>query len=374
VVKVRIFRQTKMSILAYIIALPALWTLYRALLSFKLLRYVTPTGNAAPQLIRILICAHNEAENLRRHLPLWLNLNDSNYEVLLVIHASEDASFQIATEFQAQYPHLKVVNHSAKGHGGKREALRVGLAMLPPGQQVVLTDADCFPHSPQFLSVLNNALQGKPGVYAGLGLYATPNTALGSLIMWDTLLIAKQYSLAILNQKPFMAVGRNWGYPTAMGESALPLSERNGLVSGDDDLVLQAMKGAPVLLITSPETLTYSRTVPHFCAWLAQKNRHWSTGYHYPTQTQGLLLADALAPLILKIALFVWLFFPSNAIELTLVLFPLGVDFFLMFALSRALDPRNNALKLLPGNILHTFAVPILWIYHQITRIIFRPS
>ena len=59
--------------------------------------------------VSILICAKNEAENLKRNLPLILCQDYSVFEVIVIDDDSTDKTNQILSELKESYSKLKVV-------------------------------------------------------------------------------------------------------------------------------------------------------------------------------------------------------------------------------------------------------------------------
>ena len=58
----------------------------------------------------MIICAQNEDENLKKNLPLFLEQDYNNYEVILVNDQSIDSTKYVLKEFEKKYNNLKVVN------------------------------------------------------------------------------------------------------------------------------------------------------------------------------------------------------------------------------------------------------------------------
>src|SRR5690554_7542907 len=49
--------------------------------------------------ISVIICAKNEAENLRKHIPHWLNQKYPNFELILINDSSVDDTLEVIEEF-----------------------------------------------------------------------------------------------------------------------------------------------------------------------------------------------------------------------------------------------------------------------------------
>src|SRR5210317_355208 len=56
----------------------------------------------------VIICAKNEAENLKNFLPSVLEQEYPEFEVIVVNDCSEDDTEDILKSFEKDYPHLRV--------------------------------------------------------------------------------------------------------------------------------------------------------------------------------------------------------------------------------------------------------------------------
>ena len=127
---------------------------------FSLPVTASPVAEADRQPVSIIICAKNEAVNLRKNLPAILEQEYHNaaglplYEVIVVNDASTDATENVLNEMELRYDHLwdviipLGVTRKLKG---KKFALSNGVAYATHNW-LLLTDADCVPASRHWLS------------------------------------------------------------------------------------------------------------------------------------------------------------------------------------------------------------------------------
>jgi cellulose synthase/poly-beta-1,6-N-acetylglucosamine synthase-like glycosyltransferase len=122
--------------------------------------------------VSVVICARNEAENLTNHLPLILEQDYPNFEVVVVNDCSDDDSQHILEKFQEKYPHLKatLIKHDEKFTHGKKLALTVGIKAAT-NEWLLLTDADCKPESDQWLSTMQRSFTDTDNIVLGYGGY-----------------------------------------------------------------------------------------------------------------------------------------------------------------------------------------------------------
>ena len=99
--------------------------------------------------VAVVIVAQEEAEKLRRHLPLFLEQHyPSEYQVIVVdIHSSDD-TLKLLEELEGKYPHLThtSIPVSARDISMQRLAMTLGMKTACT-EWVVFTQADCCPET-----------------------------------------------------------------------------------------------------------------------------------------------------------------------------------------------------------------------------------
>jgi glycosyltransferase involved in cell wall biosynthesis len=162
--------------------------------------------------ISIIICARNESENLTLFLPAILRQDypDGFWEVVVVNDASGDDSDSVLAALKQEYPQLRVIDLPAEEDRrlpGKKYALDKGLDAAK-FEIVLLTDADCYPASEQWLKTFAAAkLNSGKQIILGYGAYQALPGLLNKFIRWETVHTAMQYfSFARAKLKYCMAV------------------------------------------------------------------------------------------------------------------------------------------------------------------------
>src|SRR5690606_524915 len=79
--------------------------------------------------VSIIICAKNEAENLRNFLPSILSQDYPDFEVVVINDASTDETLEVIEEFQATDPRIRIVNvqNNEAFWANKKYALTLGI-------------------------------------------------------------------------------------------------------------------------------------------------------------------------------------------------------------------------------------------------------
>ncbi|SDW94777.1 glycosyltransferase [Aequorivita viscosa] len=274
------------------------------------------------QPVSLIVCAKNEAENLQKHIPFWLNQTYSNYEIILINDASVDDTLEVMEHYAEQDSRIQIVNvkNNEAFWGNKKYALTLGIKRAK-NDRLVFTDADCYPASEEWLSKMVANFSDKKQLILGYGAYERQPGFLNKLIRFETLMTAVQYFSYAQAGTPYMGVGRNLGYTSRL------FYEKNGfmshikVVSGDDDLfVNEAATSENTAICITPEAFTYSLPKEKREKWFRQKRRHYTTAKLYKPMHKFLLGLYYFANLLFWILSGIILFTPLWMFGLGIIL------------------------------------------------------
>jgi glycosyltransferase involved in cell wall biosynthesis len=152
--------------------------------------------------VSVIICVKDDSINLSKILPLLLQQNYPEYEVIVVNDNSSDDSEEILKLAQNQYPHLQIRNLVAhKSVHGKSVVLGVGIKAAKYNR-IVVTDVACLPSTDWLKSV-------STGFDSEIVMGYTRYIAVGKFVR-----IANYYESLFqlgyaLNRRPYTASGEN---------------------------------------------------------------------------------------------------------------------------------------------------------------------
>ncbi|WP_417612777.1 glycosyltransferase [Owenweeksia hongkongensis] len=270
--------------------------------------------------VSIIICAHNEEENLRENLPVLLSQRYGQFEVLLVNDHSTDGTLQLIEELSQKYPNLRILNFTKEKIGrGKKEALIFGIENAA-FEHMVFTDADCKPASENWLGSMASYFSYKE-IVLGVSPYYFKNNLVGWLTRWETFLTAQQYLSFAKEGMPYMGVGRNMAYTKSVFDRSSKMKAHLKLPSGDDDLLIgEVATASNVAINMNPDAFTYSDAPGTFKDWWQQKRRHLSTSYHYKSRPAVFLGVFGLAQVVFYLLLFPAFFFHGHTLAFYVML------------------------------------------------------
>jgi glycosyltransferase involved in cell wall biosynthesis len=295
--------------------------------------------------VSILICAKNEAENLKTFLPLILNQVFPEFEVVLINDDSHDDSLEIMESFAIKNDHVKIVNVARNEAfiANKKYALTLGIK-ASKHNFLLLTDADCKPNSKYWLKEMSSHFSNTKTIVLGYGAYAKINNSfLNKLIRFETVLTALQYFSFSKLGMPFMGVGRNLAYKKDVFFKANGFQNHMQIPSGDDDIFInQVGTNDNTAICFTKKSFTISKPKTTFNAWINQKRRHITTAKHYQLKHRVLLTLFYISQILFWVFAFTLLMsFFKWQITLGLIVIRFILFYTIFFPTLKKLDERD---------------------------------
>lgn len=270
----------------------------------------SPTSPSTP--LSVVVCAHDELENLQALIPLLLQQAYPNFEVIVVDDRSNDATLDWLLNETKIHPGLRMVHvdHTPDHINGKKYALTLGIRAAKH-DWIVLTDADCRPASPDWLKGLSEGIGENTEIILGYSPYQKKEGWLNRFIRFESLITALQYLGFALLKKPYMGVGRNMAYRKSLFMNNKGFTNMLSYTGGDDDLfVNKHAKGSNTSVVMGEHTLVSSVPKNTVATFFQQKIRHMAAGKKYKFSDR-LLLAPFIFSWSLTVILGILLLFLS---------------------------------------------------------------
>ena len=238
---------------------------------------------AEPSPISVIISAKNELKNLKEFLPLVLNQNYPDFEVIVVNEGSWDDTGEYMEELVKTTPRLRLVDVKVdeKYQRGKKLALTLGIKAATH-EWMLFTDADCKPLSEYWLLEMSKAMTDDKEIVLGYSRYKKRNSFLNLFIRWETFYSAMQYFSYAIIGRAYMGVGRNMAYRKSLFFRVKGFASHQHILAGDDDLFVNETANAKnVAVVYSYNSFTESMPKLSWGAWWKQKKRHFYVGKFY---------------------------------------------------------------------------------------------
>ncbi|MDH4090284.1 MAG: glycosyltransferase [Cyclobacteriaceae bacterium] len=241
--------------------------------------------------VSVIVCAHDEENNLRELIPILLAQDHVEFEIVIVDDRSNDATVDLLLKETAKDHRLKMVriDRTPPHANSKKYALTMGIKAARY-EWILLTDADCRPAGNAWISTMSSRFGNATEFVLGYSPYLEKSGILNAFIRFETLLTAIQYISFALLGNPFMGVGRNLAYRKSMFFNAKGFNNALQVTGGDDDLfVNQHAHGNNTAVCFTVPSQVFSIPESTWGTFYKQKVRHLSVGKRYRFSHQLLL-------------------------------------------------------------------------------------
>lgn len=233
--------------------------------------------------VSVIVAAHNEQDNLFELLPLLLDQNYPEFEVIVINDRSDDDTEFYLYELEKQFQNFRVitVKKTPEYLNSKKYALALGIRAAKY-EHLLFTDADCRPFSQNWIENMQKGYANGTEVVLGYSPYVQFKGFLNELVRYETLLTGIQYLSHANKAEAYMGVGRNLSYTKSCFFKNKGFASHIRILGGDDDLfVRDAASNSKISIVLDKEAQTSSIPKKTFREWITQKRRHMSVGYRY---------------------------------------------------------------------------------------------
>lgn len=280
-------------------------TLYWLVAWIKIGTYHSRNTPSTDEGVSIIVCAHNELENLKRLIPLLEKQQHPDYEIIVVDDRSHDDTYDYMLGIQSDKIKNVRVNQVHDHINAKKYAITLGVKAAK-NDILLFTDADCTPASELWLSQMTGAMTKETQFVIGASPYLNSKGFLGQFIRYETLLTAQNYLSWAMAGNPYMAVGRNLAYRKSKFLEHKGFNKFQHVTGGDDDLLINQLANKKnTEVVIGAESLTYSEPKNSWSAYYRQKLRHLSVSKYYRLKDKALLGLQSLSNLVFWLSLII---------------------------------------------------------------------
>jgi glycosyltransferase involved in cell wall biosynthesis len=355
-----------LSVLYYILTLCILIRVFYMLFFYlRILRYEVPLKQKELPAVSVIICAHNELENLKKIVPAILQQQYEAFELIIANDRSDDGSEEYLRKEFGQDSRLRIIKieGNSKGKNYKKYALTKAIESAQYNT-LLFTDADCLPLSSLWIEEMSSALASgsEKEIVVGYSPYQYQKGLLNLLIRYETLYTAIHYFSFALAGIPYMGVGRNLMYKKSVFVKNRGFESHMNRTGGDDDLFMKEVANQHNTAICfKKEAQVVSWPKKDYFSWIRQKRRHLSVGSLYNGRVKLLLGLQMFVHILYYVGLFGLFLVDYKAAFLFLMIH--GLVFVVIFTLiARKLEDNYGwwAWLLLPIDIIYIFSYLVI--------------
>lgn len=315
--------------------------------------------------LSVVICSKNESASLREFLPLVLNQNYPNYEVVVVNDGSTDETEELLSLLETEYPHLyhSFTPEKSRNISHKKLALTLGIK-ASKHDWLVFTEANCYPVDENWLRLMARNFTADTDVVLGYSGYERGKGWKQKNIAFDTLFGAMRYLGFAIAGKPYMGIGRNMAYRKALFFEHKGYSKHLDLERGDDDLFINAIANSHNTRVeVDANAVVRMKPNEYINDWREEKISYLATSSRFKgiqrfvlgfeTCTKVLFHFGVLTLIILGVMLQHWLL---SGVGLLVFLLRFGAQLLIVNRTAKSLDePRRYYFSLLIFDVIQPF-------------------
>lgn len=304
--------------------------------------------------ISVVIATADCEELLARHLPLILEQDYPDFEVIVVDDNSGDETKDLLQRLANKYPHLysTFTSDSIRYISHKKLALMLGIKAAKK-EWLVFTEPDCYPTSNQWLAQMARHFTDETDVVLGYSNYERKPGFANRCYMFDTLIQQLRLLGLTLNKRGYMGIGRNLAYRREIFFANKGYSRHLDLERGEDDLFIsEHVPSNRITADVSPQSVVRCTSANGY-TWQADKlsrlfirgkmRRMISHLFVLDIPSILLLHITAIGGIVLSIMLHRWI---SLAVIAIIWIIGFGSRTFVLYRASRDLGERRYLLSL----------------------------
>lgn len=235
--------------------------------------------------VSVVVYAHNQAEELLRNLPVVLDNDYPNFEVIVVDDGSSDFTSDVLTQMQQRSEHFSHTTLAANVRNVSREKMAMMLGVkAAKGDIILMTQAQCMPGSSQWISNMVRQFNNWTDIVLGPVVYELRTGVFNRFYQWD-LFERINYTMALtLTCAPYGGSATNIAFRRDLffANHNECLSGHLNIHPGHDDLFVKAAyRRGNVAVECSAEALVFDQQSPLRYAWRKERlNRAFTSQYY----------------------------------------------------------------------------------------------
>mgnify|MGYP001775562646 CR=1 FL=1 len=233
--------------------------------------------------LSVIIVTKDSGSALEENLPLILEQDYPQYEVIVINDESAGEDEDILKRLSLRYPHLyyTFIPGTARHVSRKKLGLAIGIR-ASHYEWIVTTSPYCYPVSPNWLKELAKGMTPDTSIVLGYSNYTLKRGWFSHRIVVDSFFRSLRYLGMALAGHPYMGVGHNMAYRKSLYQNHKGFADHLQLQRGEDDLFINAVANRQnTRVIVSTESIVRTPTPPYKRIWFEEKMNAMVTMHYY---------------------------------------------------------------------------------------------
>jgi len=189
--------------------------------------------------VSVIIYVKDESENLSKYLPLILEQDYPNFDVIVINDGSTDETEELLSRLEEKYDNLyhSFTPESSRYISHKKLGITLGVK-ASKNDWVIFTEPDCFPESQNWLRTMARNCTPDTEIVLGYSGYERGKGWLNKRVSFDNLFLAMRFLGYAAMRRPYMGIGRNMAYRRELFFKHKGFSAHLNMQRGEDDLFI----------------------------------------------------------------------------------------------------------------------------------------
>lgn len=272
--------------LYFLLSLIALRLSYWYLFFIRLALYRPVASTSKEKAISLVVAVKNNLSGIQKLVTKIQKQNYEQWEMIIV----DDGPDPTLNSYISTLQDPRIRYQLNDGNEGKKHALISGIRAAKY-TWIAVTDSDCEPASLKYFDAMQASLtSANHQIVLGFAPLKAGKSMASKLASYEAAYVGMQYLSYALAGLPYMGVGRNMLFDKESYLSNVEEISNVPVISGDDDLFVQAAANAKnTTICIHPYSFCVSNAPQTLGEWLRQRSRQIATAPHYQKKHQWLL-------------------------------------------------------------------------------------
>lgn len=224
--------------------------------------------------VSVIIASENEVDNLKENLPLILEQDYPDFEVIVINDGSTDESDTLLKSLSGRYPNLYqtfLPLSTDRRFARHKLALTVGIKAAK-GEVLLFTEPYCFPDSDQWIKRMASKFSDKTDVVLGYSYYEKINKFANRIARFDNLLFSMHYLSKAIKERPYVGVYRNVAFKKELFFANKGFASFLNVENGEDIFINQIVDRTNTEVVLEQDSFVRTK-INSYAMWrLIKKN------------------------------------------------------------------------------------------------------
>ena len=207
---------------------------------FRKVAYMRPKKNPDNKRpVSVVICAKNEQQNLEKNLPLFLEQDYPEFEVIVVNDCSTDETEALLYKLKNEYKKLQVttIEQDKKFAHDRKLAITVGIKAARY-DNIIFTEPDCAPASNKWLGAMQQSFGDKGELVVSYCRSKRRSGLADKIIRSDSVISALCSLRGAMVGKPYRSTIKNMGLRQSLFFRSKGFANHNSYPNSEETLFL----------------------------------------------------------------------------------------------------------------------------------------